>query len=205
LVQSSVYEDFASKLSAKVSSFVVGDGLDAKTWVYSYAMCFPQAYRALRSYGPLIHSNAVAKVEAHVKDAVSKGATVLVGGKRLDSIGPNFYAPTVLSEVSPDSLNFKEETFGPIATLTKFDTEEDVIKIANNTDVGLAGYFYARDIGRIWRVAEKLEVGMVGVNTGLISAPSTPFGGVKESGYGREGAHGIDEYMTTKYIAFSGL
>jgi len=153
----------------------------------------------------LIHSNAVAKVEAHVKDAVSKGATVLVGGKKLDSIGPNFYAPTVLSEVSPDSLNFKEETFGPLATLTRFETEEEVIKIANNTNVGLAGYFYARDIGRIWRVAEQLEVGMVGVNTGMVSATFSPFGGVKETGYGREGAHGIDEYMSTKYIAFSGL
>jgi succinate-semialdehyde dehydrogenase/glutarate-semialdehyde dehydrogenase len=168
-------------------------------------MCLPQAYRPHRSYGPLIHSNAVAKVDAHVKDAMSKGATVLVGGKKLDSIGPNFYAPTVLSEVRPDSLNFKEETFGPLATLTRFETEEEVIKIANNTNVGLAGYFYARDIGRIWRVAEQLEVGMVGVNTGMVSATFSPFGGVKETGYGREGAHGIDEYMSTKYIAFSGL
>lgn len=147
----------------------------------------------------------MAKVEAHVNDAISKGATVLVGGKRLGSIGPNFYAPTVLSEVSPDSQNFKEETFGPVATLTRFVTEEEVIKMANNTEVGLAGYFYARDIGRVWNVAEKLEVGLVGVNTGLISAAIAPFGGMKETGYGREGAHGVEEYMHTKYIAFSGL
>jgi len=164
-----------------------------------------QTQVGLRSYGPLIHSNAVAKVEAHVKDAISRGATVLVGGKKLDSIGPNFYAPTVLSDVSPDSQNFKEETFGPVATLTKFDTEEEVIKMANNTEVGLAGYFYARDIGRVWRVAEKLEVGMVGINTGLVSAAIAPFGGVKETGYGREGAHGIEEYLNTKFISFGGL
>lgn len=140
-----------------------------------------------------------------MKDAISRGATVLVGGKKLDSIGPNFYAPTVLSDVSPDSQNFKEETFGPVATLTKFDTEEEVIKMANNTEVGLAGYFYARDIGRVWRVAEKLEVGMVGINTGLVSAAIAPFGGVKETGYGREGAHGIEEYLNTKFISFGGL
>jgi len=153
----------------------------------------------------LIHSIAIAKVDAHVKDAVSKGATVLVGGKKREDLGPNFYAPTVLSEVSPKSQNFTEETFGPVATLTKFDTEEEVLKLANNTDVGLAGYFYSRDIGRVWRVAEKLETGMVGVNTGMVSAAYAPFGGVKETGYGREGSHGIDEYMSTKYIAFGGL
>ncbi|KIM29643.1 hypothetical protein M408DRAFT_328857 [Serendipita vermifera MAFF 305830] len=187
-IQSSIYADFAAKLSAKVSSFVVGDGLDAKT-----------------SYGPLIHSNAVAKVDAHVQDAISKGATVLVGGKKLDSIGPNFYAPTVLSDVSSDSQNHSEETFGPLATLTKFETEDEVVNLANNTEVGLAGYFYARDIGRIWRVAEKLEVGMVGVNTGAISAAYAPFGGIKETGFGKEGAHSIDEYMITKSITFGGL
>jgi succinate-semialdehyde dehydrogenase/glutarate-semialdehyde dehydrogenase len=144
-------------------------------------------------------------VEAHVKDAVEKGAKILVGGERLQSTGPNFYAPTILSEVKATSANFSEETFGPLATLTKFETEEEAIKIANNTEVGLAGYFYSRDIGRIWRVAEKLEVGMVGANTGMISSAISPFGGVKESGYGREGSHGIDEYMNTKYIAFGGL
>lgn len=129
----------------------------------------------------MIHSNAVAKVDAHVKDAVSKGATVLVGGSKMDSVGPNFYAPTVLSDVSPDSQNHDEETFGPLATLTKFDTEDEVVKMANNTEVGLAAYFYARDIGRAWRVAEKLEVGIVGVNTGSISAAYAPFGGIKVS------------------------
>lgn len=187
-VQSSVYADFAAKLSSKVSAFVVGDGLDSKT-----------------THGPLIHENAVKKVDAHVQDAVSKGATVLVGGERLESKGPSFYAPTVLSEVKPISQNFNEETFGPLATLTKFDTEDEVVKLANNTEYGLAGYFYSRDVGRAWRVAEKLEVGMVGVNTGLISAAIAPFGGVKESGYGREGAHGIAEYMNTKFISFGGL
>lgn len=144
-------------------------------------------------------------MDAHVQDAVSKGATVLVGGERLESKGPSFYAPTVLSEVKPISQNFNEETFGPLATLTKFDTEDEVVKLANNTEYGLAGYFYSRDVGRAWRVAEKLEVGMVGVNTGLISAAIAPFGGVKESGYGREGAHGIAEYMNTKFISFGGL
>jgi succinate-semialdehyde dehydrogenase/glutarate-semialdehyde dehydrogenase len=128
-----------------------------------------------------------------------------VGGEKLDSKGPTFYAPTVLSEVKPTSQNFAEETFGPLATLTKFDTEDEVVKLANDTEVGLAGYFYSRDIGRAWRVAEKLEVGLVGVNTGLVSAAIAPFGGVKETGYGREGAHSIDEYMITKYISFGGL
>ncbi|KZT29399.1 succinic semialdehyde dehydrogenase [Neolentinus lepideus HHB14362 ss-1] len=186
-VQSSVYADFASKLADKVAQFKVGNGLEEKT-----------------THGPLIHEKAIEKVTRHVDDAVSRGAQVLIGGKRIEGPG-HFYAPTVLSDVPSNALINDEETFGPVAALVKFETEEEVIKMANNTDVGLAGYFYSRDVGRVWRVAEALEVGMVGTNTGLISQAVIPFGGVKESGLGREGSHGIDEYMNTKFIAFGGL
>jgi len=185
-VQSSVYAEFASRLAEKVAAFKVGDGLKSDT-----------------THGPLIHDKAVSKVESHVEDAVSKGAQVLVGGKRISP--GSFFAPTVLSDVPADTVIAGEETFGPVAALTKFDTEKEVIDLANNTDVGLAGYFYSRDIGRVWRVAESLQVGMVGINTGLISQAVVPFGGVKESGIGREGGHGIDEYMNTKLMAFGGL
>ena len=133
--------------------------------------------------GPLIHGRAVEKVSAHVKDAVEKGAQILVGGQRLEMPG-YFFAPTVLSDVPASALLTDEETFGPLAALIKFETEEEVIRLANDTSVGLAGYFYSRDIGRVWRVAEALEVGMVGANTGQISSAHTPFGGVKESGLG---------------------
>jgi succinate-semialdehyde dehydrogenase / glutarate-semialdehyde dehydrogenase len=136
-----------------------------------------------RTHGPLIHDRAIEKVTKHVNDAVSKGAQILVGGKRLD-IGGSFFAPTVLCDVPAATLIDDEETFGPLAALTKFETEEEVIRLANDTDVGLAGYFFSRDVGRVWRVAEALEVGMVGTNTGLISHASIPFGGVKESGIG---------------------
>lgn len=168
-VQSSVYADFASKLAEKVAGFKVGDGLHEDT-----------------THGPLIHDRAIDKVVKHVEDAVSKGASILVGGKRLDphSKGGSFFAPTVLSDVPSGTFIESEETFGPVAALTKFETEEEVIALANNTDVGLAGYFYSRDIGRVWRVAEALEVGMVGTNTGLISHATVPFGGIKESGLG---------------------
>ena len=158
-----------------------------------------------RTHGPLIHGKAVEKVEAHVKDAVSKGAKVLVGGERLEANGPNFFAPTVLSDVDSSSQNFTDETFGPLATLTVFETEDEVVRLANNTEFGLAGYFYTRDVGRAWRVAEKLEVGMVGVNVGLISAAVAPFSGIKESGYGAEGSHSVEEYMNTKFVSFGGL
>ncbi|TFY75916.1 hypothetical protein EWM64_g8095 [Hericium alpestre] len=183
-VQSSVYAEFASRLADKVAAFKVGNGLDDKT-----------------THGPLIHDRAVNKVASHVEDAVSKGAQVLVGGSRIEGPG-YFFAPTVLSDVPAHALINDEETFGPVAALTKFDTEEEVIKLANNTDVGLAGYFYSRDVGRVWRVAEALEVGMVGTNTGMISQAMIPFGGVKESGLGREGGHGIGEYLNTKLIVF---
>jgi len=136
------------------------------------ALCSPKC----RTMGPLIHGRAVAKVEAHVKDAIDKGAQVLVGGKRGEG---NFYYPTVLADVSNDSLLAKEETFGPLCGIIKFETEEEVIRMANDTNVGLAGYIYSRDVGRVWRVAEALEVGMVGTNTGLISQAQIPFGGIK--------------------------
>jgi succinate-semialdehyde dehydrogenase/glutarate-semialdehyde dehydrogenase len=155
------------------------------------------------THGPLIHTRAVEKVERHVNDAVEKGAQVLVGGKALPN--SSFFIPTVLSDVPHDALINQEETFGPLAALTKFETEEEVIRLANDSDVGLAGYFFSRDVGRVWRVAEKLEVGMVGANTGLISQAAIPFGGVKESGLGREGGHGINEYMNEKLITFGGL
>jgi succinate-semialdehyde dehydrogenase/glutarate-semialdehyde dehydrogenase len=131
----------------------------------------------------LIHEKAISKVERHVNDALTRGAQVLVGGQRISGAG-TFYAPTILSDVPADALFQSEETFGPVAALIKFETEEEVIALANNSDVGLAGYFFSRDVGRVWRVAEALEVGMVGTNTGLISHASIPFGGVKESGLG---------------------
>ncbi|KAI0092149.1 succinic semialdehyde dehydrogenase [Irpex rosettiformis] len=186
-VQSSIYAEFASRLAEKVAAFKVGDGFDEQT-----------------THGPLIHDRAVEKVQTHVDDAVKRGAQLLHGGKRLDGKG-SFFAPTILADVPKDALVCQEETFGPLAALIKFETEEEVIKLANDTSVGLAGYFFSRDVGRVWRVAEALEVGMVGTNTGAISQAVIPFGGVKESGLGREGGHGIEEYMNVKFIAFGGL
>ena len=156
-----------------------------------------------RTHGPLIHSRALQKVETHVQDAINRGAVVLVGGQHLHG---NYYRPTVLSNVSPDALVTHEETFGPVAALISFETEDQVIKMANDTNVGLAGYFFSRDVGRVWRVAEALELGMIGINTGLVSSSVVPFGGVKESGLGREGSkYGIQEYMDVKYLAFGGF
>lgn len=188
-VHSSVYAEFASRLAEKVAAFKVGDGLvDDNT------------------HGPLIHERAVTKAKKHVDDAVAKGAQILVGGKRPEGPG-SFFEPTVLSDVPAGPLTFfgQEETFGPVAALIKFETEKEVLELANDTDVGLAGYFYSRDIGRIWRVAEALEVGMVGINTANIANTTVPFGGIKESGLGREGSHGINEYMQEKLLAFGGL
>lgn len=156
-----------------------------------------------RTHGPLIHARAVEKVQQHLDDAIERGAQVLVGGKVIPKT--SFFVPTVLSDVPVDAQVNREETFGPLAALIKFETEEEVIKLANDVDVGLAGYFFSRDVGRVWRVAERLEVGMVGANTGFISQVEIPFGGVKESGLGREGGHGIDEYVNTKLIAFGGI
>jgi succinate-semialdehyde dehydrogenase/glutarate-semialdehyde dehydrogenase len=155
-----VFDAFAEKLASAVKQFRVGNGMESGT-----------------THGPLIHDRAVTKVKAHVDDAVSKGANVLVGGKPLKG---SFFEPTVLTGVSPDAAVMHEETFGPLAALVSFDSEEEVVELANDTEHGLAGYFYSRDIGRVWRVAEALETGMVGVNTGIISQTACPFGGIKE-------------------------
>ena len=205
-VHSSVYAEFASRLAEKVAAFKTGDGLLSDTYVPSATSCLHSLNISCSTNGPLIHDKAVGKVVKHVEDAVSKGAQILVGGKRPDAPG-SFYEPTVLSDVPAGRLTFfgQEETFGPVAALIKFETEKEVIELANDTDVGLGGYFYSRDIGRTWRVAEALEVGMVGINTTVISGSSLPFGGVKESGLGREGGHGIIEYMQEKVLAFGGL
>jgi succinate-semialdehyde dehydrogenase/glutarate-semialdehyde dehydrogenase len=150
--------------------------------------------------GPLIDEQAIAKVEEHVADAVAKGASVVVGGGRHE-LGQGFFAPTVLRDVTAEMAVAREETFGPLAPLFRFTSEDEVVALANATEFGLASYFYARDLGRVWRVAERLEYGMVGVNSGLISNEVAPFGGVKQSGLGREGSHhGIDDYLVMKYV-----
>jgi succinate-semialdehyde dehydrogenase / glutarate-semialdehyde dehydrogenase len=187
-VQDGVFDKFAEKLAAKVAALKVGDGTQSGV-----------------TQGPLIDMAAVEKIESHVADAVKKGAKLLQGGKR-HALGGTYFEPTVLANVTEDSLIFKEETFGPVAPLFRFKTDDEVIAMANNTEFGLASYFFSRDIGRVWRVAEALEYGMVGVNTGMISNEVAPFGGVKQSGLGREGSHhGIDEYLEIKYIAMAGL
>lgn len=185
-VQSGVYEAFSEKLTAKVSAMKVGDG-------------FHDGVDA----GPLIDKKALKKVEQHIADAVSKGATIAVGGKP-DVSGGLFFQPTVLTGVTAEMKVAREETFGPVAPLFRFDDEEEVIAIANDTEFGLASYFYAKDMSRIFRVAEALEYGMVGINTGLISTEVAPFGGVKQSGQGREGSkYGIDDYVELKYLCLS--
>jgi succinate-semialdehyde dehydrogenase/glutarate-semialdehyde dehydrogenase len=187
-VQDDVYDEFAKKLAAKVAQLKVGVGTDDGV-----------------TQGPLIDAAAIEKVESHVADAIDKGATLMQGGKR-HTLGGTFFEPTVLTNVSEDALIFSEETFGPVAPLFRFKTDAEVIELANRTEFGLASYFYSRDIGRIWRVAEALEYGMVGVNTGMISNEVAPFGGVKQSGLGREGSHhGIDEYLELKYVCMAGL
>jgi succinate-semialdehyde dehydrogenase / glutarate-semialdehyde dehydrogenase len=169
-----------------VAAFRVGNGFDEQT--YAICIALPVTIQFLtsesRTHGPLIHEKACQKVQQHVDDAVERGAQLIHGGKRLDGAG-SFFAPTILAEVPAEALVCQEETFGPLAALVKFETEEEVIRLANDTSVGLAGYFYSRDIGRVWRVAEALEVGMVGTNTGAISQAVIPFGGVKESGLGK--------------------
>ena len=182
-VQAGVYDRFAEKLAKAVDAMTVGDGLS-------------EAVNA----GPLITEDAVTKVEAHIKDALDKGATLVTGGKR-HALGGSFFEPTVLTGVTQQMAVATEETFGPVAPLFKFDTEEEVIAKANDTIFGLACYFYARDIGRVTRVQEGLEYGIVGVNTGIISTEVAPFGGIKQSGLGREGSkHGIEDYLEMKYI-----
>jgi succinate-semialdehyde dehydrogenase/glutarate-semialdehyde dehydrogenase len=155
--------------------------------------------------GPLIDEQGLKKVEKHVADALDKGAKVVLGGKRHER-GGLFFQPTVLANVTPEMLVSYEETFGPVAPLIRFKTEEEAVRLANNTEFGLAGYFYSRDIGRIWRVAEQMETGIVGANTGIISTEIAPFGGVKQSGLGREGSkYGLEEYLEVKYIQVGGI
>jgi len=188
LVQDRVYDAFAEKLAAKVRALKVGPGTEARV-----------------NIGPLIDENAVAKVEEHIGDAVARGAKVIVGGKK-HSLGGLFFEPTVLTNVNAAMKVTREETFGPVAPLFRFKTEEEGVAMANDSEFGLAAYFYARDIGRIWRVGEAIESGMVGVNTGLISNEVAPFGGVKQSGIGREGSkYGIEEYLEVKYVMIGGV
>ena len=188
LVHESVYDEFAEKLAIKVSALKVGNGFDEGV-----------------AQGPLINMTAVKKVEDHIKDAVDKGAKILAGGKRHE-LGSSFFYPTLLGNVTTDMKVTYEETFGPVAPLFKFNTEEEAIQMANDTEFGLASYFYTRDIGRVWRVSEALEYGMVGVNSGLISNEVVPFGGVKESGLGREGGtYGIEDFLEIKYICMGGI
>tara|TARA_R110001599_G_scaffold64023_3_gene179066 strand:+ start:694096 stop:695583 length:1488 start_codon:yes stop_codon:yes gene_type:complete len=187
-VHVSVHDQFVEKLAAAAAKIKVGNGWDEAV-----------------QEGPLIDDDAIDKVERHVADAISKGAHLATGGKR-HALGGNFYQPTVLSNVTEDMTIMREETFGPVAAIVRFETEDDVLAAANNTEVGLASYFYSRDIGRVWRVAEKLEYGMVGINTGIISNAVAPFGGVKQSGLGREGSrHGMDEYLEIKYLCMGDI
>jgi succinate-semialdehyde dehydrogenase/glutarate-semialdehyde dehydrogenase len=180
-VQESVYEEFSQKFAAKVKTAKVGNGFEEGV-----------------NQGPLIEPAALAKVERHVQDALAKGARVLVGGKRLEG---QFFEPTVVADASADMLCAREETFGPFAPIFKFKTEQEAIAAANNTEFGLASYFYSRDVGRIFRVSEALEYGMVGINVGILATEHVPFGGVKQSGLGREGSHhGMDEYVEIKYL-----
>jgi succinate-semialdehyde dehydrogenase/glutarate-semialdehyde dehydrogenase len=186
--QAGIHDAFVEKLTAAVRALKLGDGRQEGV-----------------TQGPLINARAVEKVEAHVADALAKGATVVTGGAR-SPLGDGFFEPTVLTGVTSEMVVAREETFGPLAPVFRFDTEEEAIRLANDTEFGLAAYFYARDVGRIFRVAEGIEAGMVGINSGAISSELVPFGGVKESGNGREGSqHGIDEYVEKKYLLIAGL
>jgi len=188
LVQDGVYDAFAQKLKVAVEALKVGNGMEPGV-----------------TQGPLINADAVAKVEEHIADATSRGASVLTGGKR-HGTGGTFFEPTILTNVPHDALVFREETFGPVAPLFRFKTEEEAIALANDSEFGLAAYFYARDVGRIFRVAEALESGIIGINEGIISTEVAPFGGMKESGLGREGSkYGIEDYLEVKYLALGGL
>jgi succinate-semialdehyde dehydrogenase/glutarate-semialdehyde dehydrogenase len=188
LVQDKVYDAFAGKLAEKVKALKVGNGREAGV-----------------TTGPLINADAVAKVEEHIADAIAKGAKVLTGGKR-HALGGLFFEPTVLAGVTTSMQVTREETFGPVAPLFRFKDESEAIRLANDTEFGLAAYFYGRDLGRVWRVAEALEYGIVGINTGLISTEVAPFGGVKESGIGREGSkYGIEDFLVVKYLCIGGI
>lgn len=188
-VQKGIYEEFTKAFTEKVKQFQVGHGFDEGI-----------------THGPLIHDRAVSKVQAHVDDAVQNGGKVLAGGKMLSELGPNFYAPTVIRDMTSKMKISSEETFGPVAGLFPFETEKEVVELANAAEVGLAGYFFSKDIERCYRVAEHLQCGMIGINTGLISDPASPFGGVKNSGFGREGSkYGIDEYLIIKTMTLGGI
>ncbi|WP_250495157.1 NAD-dependent succinate-semialdehyde dehydrogenase [Caballeronia sp. GAWG1-1] len=188
LVQDGVHDAFVGKLAKAITQLKVGNGLDGDTKV-----------------GPLIDDKAVAKAREHIDDALARGGRLMVGGEA-DAYGANFFQPTLLTGATPDMKIFREETFGPVAPIFRFSTEEEAIRLANDTEFGLASYFYGRDIGRIWRVAEALEYGMVGINEGLISTEVAPFGGIKESGLGREGSkYGIDDYLELKYLCMGGV
>ncbi len=187
-VHTNIYDSFAEKLAEQMRALRLGDG-------------FAEGVTT----GPLINTAAVEKVESHIADAVEKGASLVLGGQR-SSLGEHFFMPTLLTNVSPNMRLAHEETFGPLASLIRFESEEEVIALANASEFGLAGYFYAKDIARIWRVAEALETGMVGVNTGLISTEVAPFGGIKQSGLGREGSkYGCDDFLEFKYLCLGGL
>ena len=188
LVQAPVYDEFAARLTTAVDNFTIGSGFDDAV-----------------TQGPLIDEASIEKVERHLRDAVSKGATITKGGHREGRAGW-FFQPTVLTGATADMAIAREETFGPVAPLFRFDTEAEAIRLANATEFGLAAYFYGRDIGRVWRVAEALEYGMIGINTGLISTELAPFGGMKESGIGREGSkYGLEEFLEVKYLCMGGI
>ena len=188
-VQAGVYDAFLEKLTAKVAALKVGNGFEAGVTV-----------------GPLIEEAALVKVETHVADALALGARLVTGGKRATALGAQFFEPTILADATPSMLCSREETFGPVAPVFKFQTEAEAVSLANSTEFGLASYFYSRDIGRIFRVGEALEYGMVGINTGLISTAEVPFGGVKQSGLGREGARqGIEDYVELKYLCLGDI
>ena len=187
-IQDEIYESFAAKLKAAVEAMTIGNGLEGEV-----------------QQGPLINEDAVLKVEEHIADAISKGAELITGGRR-HALGGTFFEPAVLTGVTTNMMVSKEETFGPMAPLFRFKGEKDVIRMANDTEYGLAAYVYTRDIGRIWRVSEQLEYGMIGINEGIISSELAPFGGIKESGIGREGSkYGLDEYLEVKYLCMGGL
>ncbi|MBR8334276.1 NAD-dependent succinate-semialdehyde dehydrogenase [Burkholderia ambifaria] len=188
-VQAGVYDAFAAKLTARVAALKVAPATDPAAQI-----------------GPMINARAVDKIARHVGDAIERGARVLTGGKRLPELGPNYYAPTVLSDATADMQLTCEETFGPIAALFKFDTEDEAVAAANDTPFGLAAYFYTQDLRRIARVSARLETGLVGINEGALASEAAPFGGVKESGYGREGSrYGLDDYLSIKYLCQGGL
>jgi succinate-semialdehyde dehydrogenase/glutarate-semialdehyde dehydrogenase len=187
-VQRSIADLFVEKLTVAVAALRCGPGVEEGV-----------------TQGPLIDEAAVKKVEEHLADATSKGAQIALGGRR-HALGGTFFEPTVLTDCKANMFVAREETFGPVASIFLFDDEDEAVRLANNTEFGLAGYFYSRDLGRVWRVAEALECGMVGINTGLISSEVVPFGGIKQSGVGREGSrHGIEDYLELKYLCMAGV